>query len=77
MSNTQDNGKDEREAEQHAAQGEGSTAYAERITGERDEKDPDGLVTLDQVPAGEDLGEAGDAPLADLNRPGNLYGAQE
>ncbi|WP_108250883.1 hypothetical protein [Planctomonas deserti] len=77
MSNTQDNGKDEREAEQHAAQGEGSTAYAERITGERDEKDPDGLVTLDQVPAGEDLGEAGDAPLADLNRPGNLYGTQE
>ncbi|MFD3444158.1 hypothetical protein ACFDTO_06100 [Microbacteriaceae bacterium 4G12] len=77
MSNTQDNGEDEREAEQHAAQGEGSTAYAERITGERDEKDPDGLVTLDQVPEGEDLGEAGDAPLADLNRPGNLYGTHE
>ena len=77
MSNTQDNGQDEREAEQRAAQGEGSTAYAERITGERDEKDPDGLVTLDQVPAGEDLGDAGDAPLADLNRPGNLYGTHE
>ncbi len=79
MSNTQDNGRaeNEREAEQHAAQGEGSTAYAERITGERDEKDPDGLVTLDQVPAGEDLDEAGDAPLADLNRPGNLYGTHE
>lgn len=79
MSNTQDNGRgeNEREAEQHADQGEGSTAFAERITGERDEKDPDGLVTLDQVPAGEDLGEAGDAPLADLNRPGNLYGTHE
>jgi hypothetical protein len=77
MSNNQDTGHDDREAEQHAAQGEGSTDYAERITGQRDDRDPDGLVTLDQVAPGEDLDEDGNAPLADLNRPGNLYGAAE
>lgn len=74
MSNSQDSGRDDREAEQHAAQGEGSTAYAERITGDRDERDPDGLVTLDQVGSGEDLDEDGTPPLAELNRPGNVYG---
>jgi hypothetical protein len=74
MSNMQDTGNDDREAEQRADQGEGSTVYAERITGERDEKDPDGLVTLEQVGEGEDLDE--DAPLSDLNRPGNLYGTE-
>jgi hypothetical protein len=76
MSNTQNTGNDDREAEQHADQGEGSTVYAERITGERDEKDPDGLVTIDQVPAGEDLDDNGDAPLSELNRPGNVYGTE-
>jgi hypothetical protein len=76
MSNTQDTGSDDREAEQHADQGEGSTDYAERITGRRDERDPDGLVTLDQVDEGKDLDEGGNAPLSDLNRPGNLYGTE-
>jgi len=76
MSNTQDTGNDDREAEQHAAQGEGSNVYAERITGERDQKDPDGLVTLDQLPEGENLDEGGDAPLSELNRPGNVYGSE-
>jgi hypothetical protein len=77
MSNTQDNGHDEREAEQHAAQGEGSSVYAERITGERDEKDPDGLVTLEQVGEDAELDEDGSAPLSELNRPGNEYGSTE
>jgi hypothetical protein len=76
MSNTQDTGHDDREAEQHADQGEGSTVYAERITGERDQRDPDGLVTLDQVGEGEDLDDDG-APLSELNRPGNEYGSTE
>ena len=57
MSNTQDTGNDDREREQHGAQREGSAVYAPRITGERDQKDPDGLVTIDQVPAGENLDE--------------------
>ncbi len=76
MSNTQDNGNDDREAEQHAAQGEGSNVYAQRITGERDQKDPDGLVTLDQLPEDDDLNGSEDAPLSELNRPGNVYGSE-
>ena len=84
MANTQGSGRDDRDAEQHGSQGGGSTAYVERITGERDERDPDGLVTLDQIGETEkldaDRSDAdggsgdGDAPLSHLNPPGNVYG---
>ena len=48
-----------------------SRSYAERITGVRDPKDPDGLITLDQLTPDDDLADDSVPPLSRLNPPGN------
>lgn len=47
-----------------------STSYAARITGDNDPKNPDGLITLEDLAPQEDLA-AGSTPLSRLNPPGN------
>ncbi len=53
-----------------AADGTGPSGLAERITGSRDPRDPDGLVTLDDLPDR----SGGSADLSDLTKKTIEYG---